>query len=59
MQPVRGPVRRDVTAVAPDRPLLHAAHRLPDVLSGLDVARPDEDQVPPWSRTRAGIGGAI
>ena len=37
MQPVGGPVRRDVAAVAPDRAELHAADGLPDLAALLDV----------------------
>lgn len=38
MQPVCGPVRRDVAAVAPDRPYFRAAEGLPNVLALFDVA---------------------
>ena len=43
MQPVGGPVGRDVAAVAPDGADLHAAERLPDVLAAADVAVGDND----------------
>ena len=37
VQPVRGPVRRHVAAVAPDRAQLLAARGLPDLAAGFDV----------------------
>ena len=37
MQPVGGPVGRDVAAVAPDGADFHAAERLPDILAAADV----------------------
>ena len=37
VQPVRAPVGREIAAMAPDRALLHAADRLPDILTGLDI----------------------
>ena len=43
MQPVGGPVRRDVAAMAPDGADFHAAERLPDVLAAADVAIGDND----------------
>jgi hypothetical protein len=38
MDPIRGPIGSHITAVSPNRTDLHAAHRLPDVLSLADVA---------------------
>jgi hypothetical protein len=43
MQPVRAPVRGDVTAVAPDRAQLHAADGLPDLAAALDVGAGVDD----------------
>src|SRR5690606_24066512 len=43
MQPIRAPVGRDVAAMAPDRPELHAAHRLPDLAALFDVGAGEED----------------
>ncbi len=43
VEPVGGPVRGDVAAVPPDRAGLHAAHGLPDVLPGGDLAGSVED----------------
>ena len=37
MQPVGGPVGRNVTTMAPDGADFHAAERLPDVLATADV----------------------
>src|ERR1035441_4313440 len=43
MQPVRGPVRRDVRPVSPHRPDFLSADRLPDVLPILDVLSCEQD----------------
>ncbi len=43
MQPVGGPIGRDVTAVAPDGADFHTAERLPDILAAADVAIGDHD----------------
>ena len=43
MEPVGRPVRRDVGAVAPDGADLLSSHRLPDVLTVLDVLACEED----------------
>jgi len=37
VQPVGAPVGRKITAVAPDRTLLHAAEGLPDILAALNA----------------------
>ena len=37
MQPVRAPVGRDISAMAPDGAQLHPAHRLPHLATALDV----------------------
>src|SRR5690606_27912410 len=42
MQPIRAPVRRDVAAVAPDRPELQAAEGLPYLSPALDFARRED-----------------
>ena len=43
VQPICGPVRREVSAVPPDRPLLHPADRLPDLLARRDVVTGVDD----------------
>src|SRR5215471_5247995 len=42
VQPIGAPVRCEIGAVAPDRALLHATHRLPDGLTTLDIGAGEE-----------------
>ena len=45
MEPVRGPVGRDITAMPPNRTYFHAAQRLPDILPPANVAFCDHDDL--------------
>jgi len=44
MQPVGTPIGRQIAAMPPDRPLLHTADGLPDILAPVDV-RPGEQHL--------------